>query len=118
SLILNRVIMLFFENLFVLIYGMPFSRILLTYNYQSLFFYYISSFRDKSKSSSLFLISVSDFLPKLRTFIISGSDLLVSSSTVLIPARFKQLYERTDKSSSSTVISSIFSFFVSSFSTM
>ncbi len=35
-----------------------------------------------------------------------------------MPARFKQLYERTERSSSSIVISKIFSFLSSSFSTM
>ena len=32
-----------------------------------------------------------DFRPRLRTFIISSEVLLVSSSTVLIPALFRQL---------------------------
>ncbi|CVY86419.1 Uncharacterised protein [Streptococcus pneumoniae] len=45
--------------------------------------------------------------PRFRTFIISASDFSVKSCTVLIPARFKQLYERTDKSSSSIVRSKI-----------
>ena len=35
--------------------------------------------------------SSSDFRPRLRTFIISSEVRLQSSSTVLIPARFKQL---------------------------
>ena len=61
---------------------------------------------------SLEITSSKDFFPRLRTFIISSSDLLIKSSTVLMPARLRQLNERTDRSSSSMVISRIFSFSV------
>ena len=37
------------------------------------------------------ITSSKDFLPRLRTFIISSSDLLIKSSTVLMPARLRQL---------------------------
>ena len=42
--------------------------------------------------------------PRLRTFIISSSVLLIRSSTVLMPALFRQLKLRTEKSSSSMVM--------------
>ena len=60
--------------------------------------------------------SSNDLRPKLRTFIISSDVRFVNSSTVLMPARFRQLYERTDNSNSSMLISSTFSFSSSSFS--
>ena len=69
-------------------------------------------------AASLAITSSSDFLPRFLTFIISPSDLLAKSSTVLIPARFKQLNERTDKSSSSIVSSKTLSFLSSLFSTI
>ena len=71
---------------------------------------YSSSFlRLKPRLSSLNSTSSSDFLPRLRTFIISSVVLFVRSSTVLIPALFRQLNERTERSSSSIVISRTFS---------
>ena len=64
------------------------------------------------------ITSSRDLRPRLRTFIISSSDLLIRSSTVLIPARLRQLNERTERSSSSIVISRTFSLPLSSFSTI
>ena len=57
-----------------------------------------------------------DLRPRLRTFIMSSGVLFVSSSTVLMPALFRQLYERTESSNSSMLISRTFSFSSSSFS--
>ncbi len=45
----------------------------------------------KAERVHLQITSSKDLRPKLRTFIISSSDLLIKSSTVLIPARFRQL---------------------------
>src|SRR5690606_18352547 len=61
--------------------------------------------RDNPRAASFSVTSCSDFFPRLRTFIMSSSVRRVNSSTVLMPARFRQLYERTDRSSSSMVIS-------------
>src|SRR3712207_9539038 len=81
----------FYELFHVLIYGKLPSISLLYKNYSSL------GFSLRSSSSSLLITSSRDFLPRFLTFIISSSDLLDSSSTVLIPALFKQLYDLTDK---------------------
>src|SRR5690606_23127632 len=60
----------------------------------------------KLRAASFSFTSCRDFLPRLRTFIMSSSVRRISSSTVLIPARLRQLYDRTERSSSSMVISS------------
>ena len=49
-------------------------------------------------------ISSIDFLPKLRTFPKSSMVLSSKSAIVLMPARFKQLYARTESSNSSMEI--------------
>src|SRR2546421_4969287 len=48
------------------------------------------------------LISFNDFLPKFLVASISRSERCTRSRMVLIPAFFRQLYERTESSSSST----------------
>src|SRR5580700_1195569 len=54
------------------------------------------------------LISSSDFLPKLRIFMISSSVRSRSSETFEMPARLRQLNERTDRLSVSTGMSHSF----------
>ena len=54
------------------------------------------------------LISSSDFLPKLRIFMISSSVRSSSSETFEMPARLRQLNERTDRLSVSTGMSHSF----------
>ena len=67
--------------------------------HMSLCIYYSSAlFSSKPSSFSFAKTSSNDLRPRLRTFIISSEVLFVNSSTVLIPALFKQLYERTDNS--------------------
>ena len=51
------------------------------------------------------LISFSDLRPKFFVFSISASVFCTSSRMVLMFAFFRQLYERTDSSSSSTLLS-------------
>src|SRR5215207_4272673 len=63
-----------------------------------------SSRSPRPSSSSLALTSSIDFWPKLRMSISSASDFSTRSPTVLMPSRLRQLYERTDRLSSSTVI--------------
>ena len=53
--------------------------------------YLIHQIWQESPNSPAFPISARDFLPKLRTFIMSSSVLRMSSSTVLMPARLRQL---------------------------
>ena len=79
---------------------------------------YQSSALWSSKPSSLSLSKTSsrDLRPRLRTFIISSGVLLTSSATVLIPALLRQLYERTESSSSSILISTALVPAVSGFS--
>ena len=59
---------------------------------------------DKPNCSSLLLISLRDFLPKLRYLSISCSDFIANSPTVVIFALFKQFAARTDNSISFTLI--------------
>ena len=56
-------------------------------------------------SSRTCLISSSDFLPKLRIFMISSSVMSSSSETFEMPARLRQLNERTERLSVSTGMS-------------
>ena len=89
------------------------------YSINSLYLVYSSlGFNCKPNSFNFASTSSSDLRPRLRTFIISSEVRLQSSSTVLMPARFKQLYVRTDYSNSSMFISRTFSFSLSSFSIM
>ena len=67
--------------------------------------------------ASLLMTSSRLLRPRLRTFIISSSVLLIKSSTVLMLARLRQLKLRTLRSSSSMVSSSTLSRWVSAFST-
>src|SRR5579872_7048818 len=64
------------------------------------------------RAASFSLTSSSDFRPKFLTFTTSSSVRWSRSPRVLIPARFRQLYGRTDRSSSSIGI--VASLFVSS----
>ena len=63
--------------------------------------------RDRPIISSFFCTSSRDFLPMLRTFIMSSPVLLIRSATVLMLARFRQLKLRTDRSSSSMVMDAL-----------
>ena len=67
-------------------------------------------------SFNLSLISVKDFVPKLRILIISSSDLLINSPIVLIPSLFKLLNALTPKSNSSIGLSNVASFSSTCFS--
>src|SRR2546425_3177279 len=63
-----------------------------------------SSRRLRPSSSSFAFTSSIDFWPKLRISISSDSERCTRSPTALIPSRFKQLYERTERFNSSIVI--------------
>src|SRR5699024_1632221 len=73
--------------------------------------------RDRPIMDSLLMTSSRDLRPRFRTFIISSSVLEIRSSTVLMLARLRQLKLRTERSSSSMVISSTLSRWASAFST-
>ena len=53
--------------------------------------------KSRPNECNLLVTSSNDFLPKFLTFIISASVLFVKSSTVDIPALFKQLNDLADK---------------------
>src|SRR5262249_23408047 len=62
--------------------------------------------RLKPRACSVSITSSIDFLPKFGIAFSSASDLEIRSPTVWMPARFRQLYERTPSSSSSIRIPS------------
>src|SRR4051794_37291861 len=63
--------------------------------------------RSSPRAWSVSTTSSIDFLPKFGIALSSASDFETRSPTVWIPARFRQLYERTPSSSSSMRMSSI-----------
>src|SRR3954451_23900544 len=66
-----------------------------------------SSRRFNPRAASVSTTSSIDFLPKFGMALSSPSDFEIRSPTVWIPARLRQLYERTPSSSSSMRMSSI-----------
>ena len=110
SVVLPNFLLANLFNLLVLLLGFTLYSLFYIFSYSS------SGAKSNPRACNLATTSSKDFLPKFLTFIISDSVLFAKSSTVEIPARFRQLNDLTDNSNSSIDYSRILSFLFSSFS--